>query len=184
MFQALLARIAAELRRTGIPYMVIGGQAVLLHGEPRFTKDIHITLGVDTTLLPQILESATNLRFTPLVKDTREFVQSTMVLPLQDPATGIRVDLVFSTSAFEQEAIRRARKVEMGGELVAYASLEDVVVHKIVAGRPRDLEDVKSILLKNPGFDREYILTWLGRFQEALDEDFLSRFQQVLDQSK
>jgi hypothetical protein len=40
------------------------------------------------------------------------------------------------------------------------------------------------MLLKNPRFDREYILSWLKQFQEALGEDFLRRFQQVLDELK
>ena len=46
MFENLLKRIAVELQTGSIPYMVIGGQAVLLYGEPRLTKDIDITLGV------------------------------------------------------------------------------------------------------------------------------------------
>ncbi len=29
--------------------MVFGGQAVLMYGEPRFTQDIDITLGIDTS---------------------------------------------------------------------------------------------------------------------------------------
>ncbi|NVL90146.1 MAG: hypothetical protein HWN69_04000 [Desulfobacterales bacterium] len=45
MFQKLLGRLANELSNLHIPYMVIGGQAVLLYGEPRLTKDIDITLG-------------------------------------------------------------------------------------------------------------------------------------------
>ena len=40
------------------------------------------------------------------------------------------------------------------------------------------------MLLKNPRYDREYILSWLHQFQDALDEDFLRRFQQVLDELK
>jgi len=40
MFEQLLSRIAAELKRAELPYMIIGGQAVLLHGQPRMTKDI------------------------------------------------------------------------------------------------------------------------------------------------
>lgn len=41
MFQNLLKKIARSLEKTSIPYMVIGGQAVLLYGEPRLTKDIN-----------------------------------------------------------------------------------------------------------------------------------------------
>jgi hypothetical protein len=45
MFETLLERIALALEQAAVPYMVIGGQAVLLHGEPRLTKDIDVTLG-------------------------------------------------------------------------------------------------------------------------------------------
>lgn len=44
MFQALLQQIARGLDSRGIPYMLIGGQAVLLYGEPRLTRDVDVTL--------------------------------------------------------------------------------------------------------------------------------------------
>src|SRR4030067_946724 len=34
MFEALLTRVAQQLEGAGLPYMVIGDQAVLLYGEP------------------------------------------------------------------------------------------------------------------------------------------------------
>ena len=40
MFDKTLARIGASLEKAGIPHMIIGGQAVLLYGEPRLTRDI------------------------------------------------------------------------------------------------------------------------------------------------
>ena len=46
MFQTLLRKIAEALRPVDISYMIIGGQAVLLYGEPRLTKDIDVTLSV------------------------------------------------------------------------------------------------------------------------------------------
>ena len=55
MFESLLERIATALDAEAIPYMVIGGQAVLVHGEPRLTRDIDITLGVDIDQLGQVL---------------------------------------------------------------------------------------------------------------------------------
>ena len=45
MFADLLERLARALDASGLPYMMIGGQAVLLHGEPRLTRDVDITLG-------------------------------------------------------------------------------------------------------------------------------------------
>jgi hypothetical protein len=46
MFEHLLEKVALALDEAAVPDMVIGGQAVLLHGEPRLTKDIDITLRV------------------------------------------------------------------------------------------------------------------------------------------
>lgn len=46
MFERLLERLAGSLDRHKIPYMVIGGQAVLVYGEPRLTRDIDVTVGV------------------------------------------------------------------------------------------------------------------------------------------
>ena len=43
MFKDLLEKIALGLEEAGMPYMIIGGQAVLLHGEPRLTRDIDAT---------------------------------------------------------------------------------------------------------------------------------------------
>ena len=40
MFEALLERLALSLEQSGVPYMVIGGQAVLIYGEPRLTRDL------------------------------------------------------------------------------------------------------------------------------------------------
>ena len=41
--------------------MLIGGQAVLLHGRPRLTEDITITRGVDPGRLPVVREVCTAL---------------------------------------------------------------------------------------------------------------------------
>ena len=46
MIENLLGRIGSALKAARIPYMVIGGQAVLLYGEPRMTRDIDVSLGI------------------------------------------------------------------------------------------------------------------------------------------
>ncbi len=42
MFSKVLELIALALDQHGIPYMLIGGQAVLLYGEPRLTPEVSI----------------------------------------------------------------------------------------------------------------------------------------------
>ena len=87
--------------------MIIGGQAVLLYGEPRLTRDIDVTLGVDVNQLATLTALVSDLSLVPLVNPD-SFTRDTMVLPCQDTATGIRIDFIFSHSPYEQQAIARA----------------------------------------------------------------------------
>lgn len=182
MFQKLLRKIANELNKLRMPYMVIGGQAVLLYGEPRLTKDIDITLGVGIEGVDNIKDLVQKLALKMLVSE--DFVQKTMVLPVMDEKTGIRVDFILSFSLYEKQAIERAIEVEFGTTAVKFASLEDIVIHKIIAGRGRDIEDVKAILLKNPNYNVRYIKGWLKEFDKSLNENFLAVFQEIEEEIK
>ena len=159
--------------------MIIGGQAVLIYGEPRLTRDIDVTLGVGPERLTELLGFAQASAWRPLVEKPEEFVQRTMVLPCADPESGIRIDFIFSNSAYELQALERVRRVEIGKAAVCFAAAEDVIVHKIIAGRPRDLEDVRSILLKNPHLDRAYVRQWLAEFDRSLGESYAPTFEQL-----
>lgn len=64
MFQKLLTKIAQKLNSFQLPSMVIGGQAVLLYGEPRLTKDIDIKefdLALGTNFLNSFKRIKSNL---------------------------------------------------------------------------------------------------------------------------
>jgi len=181
LFEELLARIAAVLSRSNLPYMIIGGQAVLLYGEPRLTKDIDITLGVNIDRLGDLLAVVSGLSLAPLPEDVPSFVQKTMVLPALERSTGIRVDFIFSFTPYETQAIGRAKRITLSGQEVCFASLEDLILHKIFAGRPRDLEDVRVLILKNPGIDVPYIRQWLREFDaSAQGKGFLDAFEKIL----
>ena len=79
MFRSILASMAKRLDEASIPYMVIGGQAVLLHGEPRLTRDIDVTLGLPPEDLPRVLALLPGMDLTPLA-DPEAFVRSFRVL--------------------------------------------------------------------------------------------------------
>lgn len=179
MFQELLEKLAIALDARSIPYMVIGGQAVLLYGEPRLTKDIDITLGRAANHVGEVLELIRSLGWKALVPKPTEFAQETMVLPCQDPRSGIRVDFIFSQSVYEQEALKRVHQVKVRQATVRFASLEDVIVHKIVAGRPRDLEDVRTLLARDHQADLTYINKWLVDFGQALHQPLFEQLEEI-----
>ncbi|HEX5009627.1 MAG TPA: nucleotidyl transferase AbiEii/AbiGii toxin family protein [Planctomycetota bacterium] len=182
MLSEILGRVARSLAAARLPYMVIGGQAVLVHGEPRLTRDIDITLGVSVDRLDDVLRAAAAAGLEPLV-DPGPFASETLVLPCADRNSGVRVDLVFSESGYEREAIQRARTVRIAATDVRFVTPEDLIVHKLLAARPRDLEDVRSILARQPQLDRKLVERTLGALEEASEQPLLERWREVTRES-
>ena len=91
------------------------------------------------------------------------------------------MDFIFSFTPYETQAINRANHIKILGQDVSFARVEDLIIHKIFAGRPRDMEDARIILLKNQDIDTRYIENWLMEFDAAADEKiFLSAFRSLL----
>lgn len=179
MIKELIKKIVNKLNEFNIKYMIIGGQAVILYGETRLTKDIDITIGVDTSKAEVIIRLLTELNLKILVNDPIEFIKKTMVIPAIDEESGIRIDIIFSFSEYEKIALERVKKVEIDGVFINYISLEDLIIHKIISGRARDLEDAKNIMLKNEEIDEKYIINWLKEFEKIMESDFIKNFYEI-----
>ena len=185
MFEKLIAKVASSLKKYRIPYMIIGGQAVLLYGTPRLTRDIDITLGISTDKLPLASRAISDSGLKSIPENIEAFVQKTFVLPAKDEKTGLRVDFIFSFTPYERQAIGRAKKVVISGATVKFATAEDIIIHKIFSGRARDMEDIKAILIKNPDCDKSYIKKWLSEFDKTADDKkFSNSFKNIVKELK
>jgi hypothetical protein len=142
----VLKTVVECLVKADIPYMVIGGQAVIQYGRPRFTQDIDITMGLAPSELQRLLAALPSNTFHPLPGNIEDFVNNNWVLPVEHRQSKSRIDFIFSITPFEREAILNSREIEVAGMPVKYISPEDLAVQKIIAGRPRDIEDVIGIM--------------------------------------
>jgi hypothetical protein len=52
---------------------------------------------------------------------------------------------------------------------------------KIIAGRARDLEDVRKIMLKNPHFNRGFVEKTLQEYDQEIGTHFVQTFQQIVE---
>ncbi|OGR56819.1 MAG: hypothetical protein A2X36_08450 [Elusimicrobia bacterium GWA2_69_24] len=150
-----LRALSSFLEERRFPYMVIGGVANLAWGRPRSTLDIDVTVwspaGAESALIAALCSA-----FTALPAEPEQFALETRVLPLE--VEGFRVDLILGQLPYEEQAIRRARLVDMEGLQVRVCSPEDLIVHKIISDRPRDLEDVRGIVrAQGAALDRAYL---------------------------
>ncbi|MBN1796785.1 MAG: nucleotidyl transferase AbiEii/AbiGii toxin family protein [Sedimentisphaerales bacterium] len=179
--EQLIRSVAEALDNSNIPYMIIGGQAVLLHGRARFTEDIDLTLGIDTDQYEKIEKVCEKLGLRILPENPRNFAEQTGVLPAEHKSH-LRIDFIFSFIAYEKQAIERAVTVKIDDYPAKFTSCEDLIIQKMVSGRAIDEEDVKTVLLKNHStIDTEYIYKWLNEFAKNPEyKDLPQRLENLL----
>lgn len=175
----LIKNLAKALDRNDIKYMITGGFAILIYGEPRLTKDIDIIIGLDIKGIKKLKNVIKKLNLKVIPQNPKEFVEETMVLPTIDKKTGFRIDFILSTSNYQKEALRRAKRIEIDNVEVRYVSIEDLIIHKVISGRERDLEDVRLVLIKNKRINEDYIFKWLLEFEKVLQENLIEKFKKV-----
>ena len=87
-------------------------------------------------------------------------------------SSGMEVDIVLAGSGLESLASSRATRVPVEGVEVPIAHATDLVVMKVLAGRGKDLEDVRA-LLASGDVDLEEAKDLLGQLEEALGQSDL-----------
>jgi predicted nucleotidyltransferase len=175
------AEAAQFLDELGIPYAVIGGLAVQYWGEARTTRDVDIVVVADPTRTEEFLNAAVR-KFRPRIQDAVAFALERRVLLISDPS-GIPVDISLGLPGYEEEAVRRAVPAKLpDGRLIRLISPEDLAIHKYIAGRSRDLEDIEAILVRQRlSLDLDYIRRWLAEFAEIIDDrDIVGTFEAAL----
>lgn len=177
-----LADLARALGRHGRPWYVFGAQAVILHGLPRLTADVDVTVVEGNSDTHALVDTLADVGITLRVPDVDGFVAATRVLPLRHAATGMPIDVVLGGPGLEEEFAARAEIHRVGEVDVPVARLEDLLIGKLIAGRSKDLEDARAMLAGNPGrVDRREVRETLRVVTEALGEDDLvARFDAVL----
>lgn len=129
------------------PFCIIGGIAVQRWGEPRFTKDVDLTLftgfGQEERFLDLWLKN-----FQLRSPCTPTIALANRVLFLTSPRE-VPIDIAFGGTDFERRSIQRSSLWPMPeGEALRTCSAEDLLVHKCFANRDHDWVDVDGVLAR------------------------------------
>jgi hypothetical protein len=160
---------------------------VLFWGRPRFTADVDVTVRLDPERPRQLVTELERAGFALRVSATDDFVTRTRVLPFVHGATGLPLDIVLAGPGLEERFISRAVVVDLGaGVPVPVICAEDLVVTKILAGRPKDIEDVQGVLIERlDRLDVGSIRETLGWLEQALSiGDLLPAFEGELTRAR
>ncbi len=166
---AALRDLRSWLEAERVSGVVIGGVAASLLGRPRATRDIDAVVLLDASRWDDFFSAAERFGFLPRLSNPIEFARENRVLLLKHGPSGIDVDIAFGSLPFEEEVIRRASTVTIGGVAISLASPEDIIIMKAVAHRPRDMADIEAILAARPDIDITRVRQWLADFSALLE---------------
>jgi Nucleotidyl transferase AbiEii toxin, Type IV TA system len=165
-------------REQRLAWYLFGAQAVAWYGVPRTTTDIDITIDLGARPLDEIVKPLGKAGFHPLIRDP-SFPLETRIYPVQHEPSGWKVDLVLAGPGLEQLFLTRVQRHRIGKHEIPVISPEDLIALKVLASRPKDLEDVRGLIkVANP--DHALVEETLGALQQALDQsDLLPLYAQL-----
>ncbi len=132
----------------GIEYALLGGLATMLRGRPRFTQDVDILLSVPQVALPGLLDELIRRGFS-LDADTviREFVQHHMTAFRFGV---VRIDWLKPVLPLYAHALAAATSIPWtAGHSLRVLAAEGLIITKMVAFRPQDQEDIRTLIAAN-----------------------------------
>ncbi len=152
-----LARLANDLERRGIDYMVIGAIALLAHGYPRFTEDIDLVMTSDS--LQKFHDELVGLEYTPAFSGAKKRLRST--------TDNVLIE-VMTSGEFpgdgKPKPVSMPRPAEASVEIdgIRFVTLEKLIELKLASGisasdRLKDLADVQE-LIKIKRLDTDFAL--------------------------
>ena len=173
-FSRMAHALAEALQARAVRHMLVGGLAVAVHGRPRFTKDIDLVVALATSEVVPFLRELTARGFELREED----LASRLLSPGQvgraffggDPVEErLHVDLMMVLSGYEEQALSRAATHTVLGVPWSVASPEDLLLSKVVSGRPIDIADAEAIVARNgTDLDVEYLRRWASDLAAAL----------------
>ncbi len=176
----LLSALTTVLARWGRWYL-FGAQAVTAYGVPRLSADVDVTLQLVPDDPEAFARDMAAAGFAIRVDDL-DFVRRTRVMPFVHVATAMPLDVVLAGSGLEEEFLDRARIMNLGGVTVPLLDAEDLVIAKVLAGRPKDIEDARNLWqLHGHELNAGRILAVLRQLDEALSQgDLVPGFESIV----
>jgi hypothetical protein len=162
---AVIHELVDLFDRLQLPYAIMGGIAVRAHGLPRPTFDVDFVLAVPRDRLADVFTSIEHLGYTVPDQYRGGWIDSVGGMPLFKvrlylEGRGIDADIFLVENDFQREVMTRRFRADVEGRPLQLITPEDLILFKLLAGRPRDILDVKDIFFMQGQLDEPYMRRW------------------------
>jgi hypothetical protein len=178
----LLAALQGALAALGVRWFLFGAQAAILHGVVRLSADVDVTVDLGKRPVTDLVAALAAAGFELRIPDAAGLAEASRVLPFVHRASRMPLDVVLAGPGLEEQFFAGAQERLVGDVRVPVVCAEDLVAMKMLAGRPRDLEDVGAIArVCRDNLDLDRIRTTLRMLERALDRtDLVSDLERVV----
>ena len=178
-----LLDFVAIFERLELPYVVMGGIAVRFYGIPRATYDVDFTVAVEPDRLPELYLRVREKGYTVPEPYEAGWIDHVAGMPLVKArlyieGRGIDVDMFLAESPYQRQLLARRRQEHLDELPIWLVSAEDLILLKLLAGRPRDFADIGDILFTQGELDYDYLRHWAAQLV------VLDKWKQVFRQSE
>ena len=182
---AALADLMKWMDAANMPSMVIGGVAASVLGQPRLTQDVDALAILPDEEWANAVSTAASHGILPRIEHPLDFARRSRVLLMRHVESAIDIDVIFGGLLFEQAAIDNSKIHDIGGLRVRLPRVEDLLVMKAVARRPKDLQDIEGLLAAHPEVDVATVRQWVSEFAADMSmSDMLDDFDKLLARRK
>lgn len=155
----ILVATAELLREVAPHHALIGGAAVMVYGERARTRDVDFLVAFGDSEREELIARAE-------ARGMR--VERKAPWHLRLWRADHYADIVTAEVDLQLSAVRTARELTLHLGEVRIVDVEHLVALKVLAGRPRDKQDVENILELHPELDRERVQALLAPWGLAL----------------
>ncbi|MEO1058438.1 MAG: hypothetical protein AAFY28_16140 [Actinomycetota bacterium] len=149
---AWLASIAEIFDGLGLQWTLVGALAANHYrATPRFTTDVDTLAAFDPRLERRLRDAGYEVEVVADVGEAAHLIRC--------HRGAETIDILLPVVEYQRVALDRARDNVLAPE--------DVIIHKLIAWRPRDRDDIRSILEAGVVLDRAYLDDWIARWQVA-----------------
>ena len=178
----LLRALAEVLESRNTRWFLFGAQAVVIHGRPRMTADVDITVDLEGEDVRSFVDDMVAGGFDLRAVDVDEFVASIGVLPFLHRSTHMPLDVVLAGPGLEELFFEGVHSVAIEDIKLPVISPEHLIVTKVLAGRPKDIDDAIGVYkAKGESLDLAEIRRLLTLLEEALAQsDLVDVFERIV----
>ncbi len=183
--RALFLHAVEILERLGIPYMVVGGFAAILHGQPRLTLDVDIVVDMRAEHIAPLAAAFPMPDYYADEEAMQDALRRRLPFNIIQPSTGAKLDLVpLTDDPLTQSAFARRERTtyDAEGHSAAFICAEDILLAKLRAykesGSDKHFRDALGIWIAQRGrLDLQRIR------RRASRSELLELLEQVLRQA-